>query len=415
MRRQVVAWLAGGVAALVVVPTVGAYGAQYGRRDGTETMAAVTARNARVERPAVSGFVHPGVLVSRGQLDLARSKVSAGAEPWKSAYAKMRSSKQASLTWTAKPRATVECGPDSEPNLGCGEETGDAVAAYTDALMWSVTQDRRYADKAIELMDAWSATIKAHKNSNSPLQAGWAGSNWARAGEIIRYTYTGWPEDRINRFAGMLRNVYLPVVAKPKPDSNGNWELIMKDSAISIAVFLDDRTAFDAAVAIWRKRVPAYIYLSKDGPLPAFPPGTKMHTRDELVHYWHGQSTFVDGLSQETCRDFGHTGWGLDAMVHAAETARIQGLDLYGEFSDRITKAFEFHAQYEQGAEVPAWLCGGKIKTGIGAIGEIAYNHLHNRMHLDLPNTRRLVESRRPAGTDRRYIAWETLTHASNP
>ena len=32
---------------------------------------------------APAAFVHPGVLVSRAQLDFVRSKVNAGAQPWK--------------------------------------------------------------------------------------------------------------------------------------------------------------------------------------------------------------------------------------------------------------------------------------------------------------------------------------------
>lgn len=119
-------------------------------------------------------FAHPGVTVSKGQLDFARDKVNAGAQPWKGAYDQMLASKYASLTRTAKPRATVECGSYSNPNYGCTDEREDAIAAYTDALAWYITRDDRYAKKAIELMDAWSATIKEHTNSNAPLQTGWA-------------------------------------------------------------------------------------------------------------------------------------------------------------------------------------------------------------------------------------------------
>ncbi len=73
-----------------------------------------------------------------------------------------------------KPRAIVECGSYSNPNLGCTDEREDAIAAYTQALMWYVTRDARHAAKAIQLMDAWSAVIRDHTNSNAPLQTGWA-------------------------------------------------------------------------------------------------------------------------------------------------------------------------------------------------------------------------------------------------
>jgi hypothetical protein len=358
-------------------------------------------------------FTHPGVLVSREQLDRARSQVLAGKEPWKSAYEQMRASPLADLNRVPKPREIVECGSYSKPNLGCSDERRDANAAYTQALLWYITRDRRHADKAIEIMNAWSAVIKAHTNSNAPLQTGFAGANWSRAAEIIKYTDARWPAAQVRRFADMLRGVYFPILIKGSATKNGNWELIMMDAAVGIAVFLDDRASFNRAIGIWRGRVPAYIYLRSDGPLPKAPPGSGIDTRPEIVNYWQGQSTFVDGLAQETCRDFGHTGGGLAAAVHVAETAWHQGLDLYKEMQQRLVAALEFHARYDLGAAVPNWLCGGSVKRGLGPIAEIAYNHYGGQQGISMPQTAAFAQARRPAG-EYYFGAWETLTHSSS-
>ena len=207
------------------------------------------------------------------------------------------------------------------------EERQDAVAAYTQALMWIVTRDHRHAAKAIDIMDAWSGTIASQTGSNARLQAGWSAAVWARAAEIIRHTGAGWASSRVNRFETMLRNVYLPRVTASAGPTNGNWDLTMTDAAIGISVFLDDRASFQRAVDRWRNRVAAHIYLTTDGALPRPPPNAGMDTRGELVRYWHGQYPFVDGLTQETCRSFHYAGWGLAASAHIAETARHQGLD----------------------------------------------------------------------------------------
>lgn len=358
------------------------------------------------------GFTHPGVLVSREQLDRARSRVLAGKQPWRSAYEQMRASPLADLNRVPKPRETVECGAGSSPNLGCSDERQDANAAYTQALLWYITRDRRHAAKAIEMMDAWSAVIKAHSNHNAPLQTGWAGANWSRAAEIIKHTGAGWPSAQARRFADMLRDVYLPTLIKGKARTNGNWELIMMDAAVGISVFLDDRASFARAIEIWRGRVPAYVYLRSDGSVPKAPPSSGIDTRSEIISYWQGQSTFVDGLAQETCRDFGHTGWGLTAAVHVAETAWHQGLDLYKEMQQRLVAALEFHARYDLGAAVPDWLCGGSIDKGLGAVAEIAYNHYAGRRGLSMPQTAAIAQARRPAGANYFY-GWETLTHMS--
>jgi hypothetical protein len=363
---------------------------------------------------APATFVHPGVTVSQGQLDFARSKVDAGTQPWKGAFDQMLASKYADLNRTPKPRAVVECGSYSNPNYGCTDEREDAIAAYTDALAWYITRDERYAKKAIQLMDAWSAVITDHANSNAPLQTGWAGSSWPRAAEIIKYTYTGtWANS--GRFATMLRNVYLPEIINGS-NSNGNWELSMTEAAVGISVFLEDRTSYDKAMAKFRTRTAAYVYLASDGELPKTVPSQNLDTRQKIVNYWQGQSTFVTGLTQETCRDLTHTGYGISAISHVAETSRIQGQDLYGtDVGERLRQALGFQAKYELGTAVPSWLCGGSLKLGLGPVTEVGYNALHNRLGMGMTNTQALTERNRPAGSNNLFVAWETLTHGDNP
>ncbi|MBX6723744.1 MAG: alginate lyase family protein, partial [Dactylosporangium sp.] len=297
----------------------------------------------------------------------------------------------------------VECGYYSNPNHGCDEEEGDAVAAYTHALLWYLTQREDHARKAIEIINAWSAVLQGHTGGNAPLQAGWSGAMMVRAAELIRYTYGGWPEAEVERAAAMFRDVYLPQVRNGAPRSEGNWDFITLDAAISIAVFLDDRALFDHVVERWRGRLPAYVYLSSDGPQPVRPPSGSVS--------WHGQTTFVDGLAQETCRDLGHTAWGLEAMAQIAETAWIQDVDLYAEAQARLVAALEFHAGFALGEPVPDWLCGGTLKARFSPIPEIAFKHYHNRLGIEMPKTQRLLEEQRPQSATHFY-AWGTLTHA---
>ncbi|MFF7724326.1 alginate lyase family protein [Streptomyces luteogriseus] len=363
---------------------------------------------------APAAFAHPGVTVSKSQLDFSRSKVNAGAQPWKGAFDQMMASTYADLNRTPRPRAVVECGSYSNPNLGCTDEREDAIAAYTHALAWYITRDERHARKAIELMDAWSAVIRDHTNSNAPLQTGWAGSSWPRAAEIIKYTYTGtWANS--GRFATMLRTVYLPEIINGS-NSNGNWELSMMEAAVGISVFLEDKASYDKAMATFRTRTAAYVYLESDGALPKTVPSQNLNTREKVVKYWQGQSTFVNGLSQETCRDFTHTGYGLSAISHVAETSRIQGQDLYGtDVGERLRHGLGFHAKYQLGAGAGSWLCGGSLKPGLGPITEVGHNALANRLGHAMTNTATLTQRDRPAGSNNLFAAWETLTHGDNP
>jgi hypothetical protein len=362
---------------------------------------------------AETPFKHPGVLISKSQLDFVKNKISH--EPWKSDYDKMMKTKFASLSFEPKPWEVVECGYYSHPDNGCNDEKDSAISAYTHALIWHYTGNKTHANKAIEIMDAWSGVITGHNNSNAPIQTGWSGAMWPRAGEIIRHTNAGWDQHKIKLFEDMLRNVYLPTVSKGSPHFNGNWELSMTEAVGAIAVFLDDHNAFNHAVSMWRKRLPAYIYLKSDGDHPVSPPGGQVYTKSQVIGYWHNQTTFVDGLSQETCRDMGHLTMGLSAAINMAETAWHQGLDLYKEGHDRIVKAMEFHANYILGAKVPEWLCHGELIGNTTPMWEIGYNHYHNRVKENMPKSEEVVTKKvRPSGFAI-FQAWETLTHAENP
>jgi hypothetical protein len=354
---------------------------------------------------AASGFRHPGVLVNRAQLEFIKSKVAAGAESWKSAFEAAKASEYGSLNYTPKPRAMVECGPYSKPDLGCKDEQRDSIAAYTQALLWFISGDKTYAQNAIAIMNAWSSTLTGgHTNSNGPVQAAWCAEQWPRAAEIIRYTYDGWSEADIARFKEMLAKQYIPSIIKGSCE-NGNKELAMSEALINIGVFNDDRDTFDRGVEMWRGRAPAYIYLSSDGPTPLKAEGC------DSMPIWSNKgltTPYVNGLLQESVRDSNHANMGLAAMVNAAETARQQGVDLYAEQQKRIVAALEFQAQFlrPNSAAPPK-----NLEFHTHPTWEIAYNHYHNRLGQDLPRMGAVLQKIRPTGVNH-HMAWETLTHA---
>jgi len=365
---------------------------------------------------APSGLRHPGVLVNAEQIALLKEKIAQSAQPWKKAYDIINTHTMTSPSYTPKPWKIVECGPYNKPNLGCADEVRDSLAAYTNALTWVLSGNQANATKAIEIMDAWRATLTKHTNHNAPLQAAWAASMWARAAEIMRYSPNRgrWSATAVNQFGNWLKTVHLPRLTNLTA-YNGNWDLSQIEATMAIAVFLDDRALFNTAVARWRQRTPAYIYLRSDGPLPKLPPGESL-TQAQLISFWYGQTQFTDGHAQETCRDFGHTQMGLGAMINAAETARIQGVNLYSEQKTRIVAALESHAKYLNGAPIPSSLCGGKLTLTRVPMWEIGYNHYANRDFLSLPQTNALILATtpkvfRPSGVYL-HMAWETLTHA---
>jgi Alginate lyase len=350
-----------------------------------------------------SGFIHPGVLVNRAQLAEIKRRVAAGIEPQKSAFAQLQASPYGALAYTPRARGTVECGSYSRPDLGCKDEQRDSEAAYAQALLWTITGNPAYAENAVKIMNAWSSTLTGgHTNNNGPVQAAWCAEVWPRAAEIIRSTYPGWSAIDIASFQAMLRTQYLPSLIGGDCE-NGNKELSMSEAIINLSVFNDDRATFERGLAMWRGRTPAYIYLKTDGPKPVQPPGCGVAIWGNKGH----TTPLVDGLLQESVRDPEHANLAFSAMVNAAETARQQGIDLYGEESGRIRAALEFQARYlpPNSAPPPPF-----VTLSLQPTWEIAYNHYHNRLGLDLPEMAAVIPTNRPTGVNHQ-MDWETLTH----
>ncbi len=366
---------------------------------------------------APTGFAHPGVLVNKGMLEFVKTRIAQA--PWKSALSTASNDSHGKLSYTATKTATIACAPSSGPgSVGCNEEKSDADAAYTHALIWYYTGNQANAAKAIEIMDLYSSTTKAHTLDNAQLQSAWVAPVFARAAEIIRYSGAGWPEDKAKQFGAMLTNAYLPYI-KDFSTRTGNWDASTIEAVMAIAVYNDDKTNFDRAVARWRLRVPAWAYLSKtDGAQPVQPPGGNV----SIGGYWINPTKYVDGLAQETCKDqpgdgtggMGHEQYGTAALINAAETARIQGVDLFSEQKERLITTLEFHAKYlnnRGSVKQPTGLCAAGINDLThDAMWEIAYNAYGNVLGQALPETQKLVMANRPTGLDH-HMVWETLTH----
>jgi hypothetical protein len=369
-----------------------------------KTTPVVVAPNTTGKPAPPAGFVHPGVLVNRAQLDEIKRRVAAGIEPQKTAFEALKASPLGALDYTPHPRETVECGSNSNPDFGCKAEQADSEASYAQALLWYITGNKTYAENAVKILNAWSNTLTGgHTNNNGQVQASWTGDVFPRAAEIMRFSYKGWSEGDIVKFQNMLTTQFLPALIHGTCE-NGNKELTIAEALINIGVFNDNRVVFDWGVKMWRGRTPAYIYLKSDGPKPIEPPGC-----GEAI--WGNKGfmpEFVEGLLQETARDSQHPGLALAGMVDAAETARQQGLDLYGEQGKRIMAAMEFQAQYlpPNNAKPPE-----NLEFNTHPTWEIAYNHFHDRMGFSLPKMAAVLPGIRPTGVNH-HMNWETLTHA---
>ena len=90
-------------------------------------------------------FVHPGCSYTQGQLDRMKAMVEAKVEPYYTTYLNLKNSEHAQLDRKVSDRGTQIKEGQFNGTVGI-----DGRCAHDLALLWHITGDRRYADKAVE-------------------------------------------------------------------------------------------------------------------------------------------------------------------------------------------------------------------------------------------------------------------------
>ena len=174
-----------------------------------------------------------------------------------------------------------------------------------------MTGDEAHAEKAAEILNAWSSTLRSIKNHDAALLVGMSGYHYCVAGELIKHTWDKWPQDEQARFAAMQRDIFYPIIKDFYATANGNWDASMMQVMIAMGVFLDDQKMFDQATEY---------FLQGRG-------------NGAIGNYF-----MASGQCQESGRDQAHTQMGLDFLANTCETAWIQGVDLYGALDNRLLR-----------------------------------------------------------------------------
>ncbi|GLU35147.1 LamG-like jellyroll fold domain-containing protein [Trinickia caryophylli] len=362
--------------------------------------------------PAVTGeaavstsaaFVHPGLLHTQVDFDRMAQKVAAQSSPWYECWTRLISNGHASLSWTPRPQVEVDRGGTGTQNYPV--LYNDIAAAYACALRWKVSGDTRYADKAVQIMNAWSSTLqRLGGDSNVDLAAGIYGYEFANAGEIMR-DYAGWAPADFAAFQAMMRNIFYPINADFLDRHNNtdithywaNWDLCNIASVMAIGVLCDDHTLFDSAVNY-------------------FLGGQGNGAIAQAVYYVHPGYL---GQWQETGRDQGHNTLGIALGGAICEMAWNQGIDLYGHDNNRFLAGAEYVAKANLVQSDGTYLTVPYVtysnvdvtQPGFSTASQgtirpcwaLVYNHYVNRKGLAAPWSTRFAQAIQPEGGGGNY------------
>jgi hypothetical protein len=368
-------------------------------------MLAAYSGGAHAATPAsVSGvFRHPGLLMTNDDFTRIRAHIQAGQEPWTGWWNKLCADRLASLDGKPNPLPGVYRMDNSKFAM-----YRDIQRAWCLALRWKLSGDTRYADKAVETMDAWANTLKeigtvppgstAHDDHTFILLAGMQGHQWAQAGEIMR-GYAGWAPAYLKRFQDMLANIFAPISAWFLSDgrigSHANWDMASMAGALAIGVFCDRPDLYRLACDCYAG--------NNRGKLRTFGNGSIVHG----VYFMHPGHF---GQWEESGRDQGHSTLGMSLGGDLLEMAWNQGDDLYGLYNNRFLAAAEYVARSnlhdENGKTYPMpyareqnptaphpnfWTEANQSFWNGRNAWEPIYNHYVNRMGLAAPNVARMV------------------------
>ena len=354
----------------------------------------------RLQKNSDRQFIHPGILHDQESFKRMRNLIKEQQEPsygsWKLLKEHMCSQYDYEMfgpfdTISRDGKFRKQRKPEMEK---------DFSGAYQNSIMWMLTGERKHAQKAEDILLAYSRTLRAIPGTNdAPLLVGLEGLKIAYAAEILKHTYRGFSSTEQEEVDVMLKEYFIPVMEKffkRRAYTNGNWGPIIVKAYMAMAILWDDVDMYERAMDFY---------------LHAYDNGT-------VVHYIDGDS----GQIQESGRDQGHCMLGIGAMATVCEMAHLQGDDLYSSLDNRLMKGFEYVCKYNLGEDVPFftwtditgkysdWNRVSERKRGdFIPIFEMAYNHYVLRKGLNMPYTERVLSQIRPEGYDRDQPAFGSL------
>lgn len=271
-------------------------------------------------------FSHPGVTHTFEELEAMKKHIENKEEPWYSDYQKLISTvpnNMASSDFAAATHEGVGRGnPEGHGNVSDYEQSG--TAAYLNALQWIITGEDKYADAAVNILNAWANDLKVFDGRDAILGASLTTLKFNNAAEIMRYYnggYKAYSQEDFEKYQALMENVIYPVIQDIgiPMNANGNWDIIPMMAMLSIGVVSDNTEIFDRAVNMYQD-------IHVNGSISAY------------VSEW--------GQTVESARDQAHGQLGVGVMGDICDIALNQGINLYKLYDNRLAKAFNWTAQY---------------------------------------------------------------------
>ena len=205
-----------------------------------------------------------------------------------------------------------------------------ANTAYALALMFRLTGEKKYAEKSVRFIRAWSTQLDSmSKKDDSTLSFSYHFPSMIFAADLLRGQEV-WPQDSQTKFELFLMEKALPMNTMDRENNWGNWGLVLTSA---IAAYLEDEQLFDQSVSRWKYFIGHQI--AEDGHLPH-----EVNRSGGMRGIWYSHFTLMP-------------------QTIAAEILSVNGVDLYNYESPSghtLQTAFDRIAEWTRSPETfPYW------------------------------------------------------------
>ncbi|MGA2061926.1 MAG: alginate lyase family protein [Thermoguttaceae bacterium] len=272
--------------------------------------------------PKNFAFSHPMIVINRAELAAVKRRIADKVEPQATAFAQLICDADAAQSFVPDPPETMDIMGGYEPNNN--QETvirpwlwRNGHAAYCSALAYACTGKTNYADKAVEILNAWAAKKTTFTGRDRGLQLGSWFSQMLYAADLL-HDYAGWKAADRERFNSWWRTNCLVHTYPIAIERRNNWKDAGLLGVMSAAMVLEDKKL----LADGLKELDNYFDAHTD-------------KRNNMTNEWKIKKD-ENGvyLVSEVGRNDGRSGitytaYALTTMVQNFEIARYAGFDFW--------------------------------------------------------------------------------------
>ncbi len=325
-----------------------------------------------------------GILVTEQRLAVLQKRVEQKLEPTFTAFQQLRKAADKCLQLEPNvPDVWYVPGyyDDAQGHISAKEGLmNDANGSYKLALVYRITGEQIYANKAAQIIRAWSKLQKTETKDDSCLSFSYHFPAMILAADVLE-SYEGWTEEDRKSFKTFVREKALPLNTMSRKNNWGNWGLVFVTAA---AVYLEDRELFNLCTERWKEFIE--LQIADDG---------------HLIHEVNrGEGRYGIWYSH----------FSLMPQTLAAEIMKNHGVDLFDYTSPsghQLKKAFLLAAQWANHQETFPYYDGKPEK--LVAPHYVSYFEILNR-HWPDDNATEILEKLRPLSANHSAPAL-TFTH----